>query len=73
MNTMSVTILDPKAVKLLESLAELKLISIQEEPTHTLESVLNKLRSKSKSAPRLAEITKEVEIVRTKRYANKAK
>ena len=30
--------------------------------------VLKKLRSKSKSAPTLEEITKEVEIVRAKRY-----
>lgn len=69
MNTMRVDILDPKAVKLLKDLADLNLIAIQDTSKNEFASVLKKLRSKAKSAPSLEEITKEVELVRNKRYA----
>lgn len=69
MNTMRVDILDPKAVKLLKDLADLNLIAIQDTSKNGFASVLKKLRSKAKSAPSLEEITKEVELVRNKRYA----
>jgi hypothetical protein len=71
MNTIKVDILNPKVEKLLKNLADLKLIAIQETPKNSFAPVLKKLRSKSKTAPSLAEITKEVEIVRAKRYAKK--
>ena len=69
MNTMRVDILDPKAAKLLKDLADLNLIAIQDISKNGFASVLKKLRSKAKSAPSLEEITKEVELVRNKRYA----
>ncbi len=69
MNTMRVDILNPKAERLLKDLADLKLISIQDTSKNGFASILKKLRSKAKSAPTPDEITKEVELVRTKRYA----
>lgn len=69
MNTsFRIDILNPKAVKLLKNLAELNLISITEESNKGFSDVLKKLRSNSKSAPSLEEITKEVEKDRAKRY-----
>lgn len=69
MNTIRVNILNPKAVRLLKDLADLNLISIQDTSKNGFATVLKKLRSKAKSAPTIEEITKEVELVRTKRYA----
>ncbi len=69
MNTLKVNIINPKARKLLNDLADLKLISIQDVCKTGFSSVLKKLRTKNKSAPSLDVITKEVEMVRTKRYA----
>lgn len=68
MNTsITISILNPKATKLLKNLAELNLISIKSEKKGFAE-VLKKLRSNSKNQPSLDEITEEVEIVRAKRY-----
>ncbi|MCU0324140.1 MAG: hypothetical protein MUF45_02665 [Spirosomaceae bacterium] len=69
MNTMRIDILNPKAVRLLKDLADLNLIAIQDSPKNGFADVLKRLRSKVNSAPSLDEITKEVEIVRGKRYA----
>ena len=69
MNTMRVNILNPKAARILKELADLNLIDIQDTSKNGFASVLKKLRSKSKTAPSLAEITNEVELVRNKRYA----
>jgi hypothetical protein len=69
MNTMRIDILNPKAAKLLKDLADLNLIAIQDTSKNGFAAVLKKLRSKAKSAPTLDEITKEVELVRAKRYA----
>lgn len=69
MNTMRIDILNPKAAKLLEDLADLNLIAIQDTSKNGFASVLKKLRSKAKSAPSLDEITSEVELVRSRRYA----
>ena len=69
MNTIRVDLLNPKAAKLLKDLADLNLIAIQDTSKNGFASVLKKLRSKAKSAPTLGEITKEVESVRSKRYA----
>jgi hypothetical protein len=72
MNSLRVNIINPKAVQLLQNLADLKLITIQEPSKNEFSSFLKKLRSKTKSAISLEEITKEVELVRTKRYAKKS-
>lgn len=71
MSTMRIEILNPKAAKLLKDLADLDLISIQDTSKNGFKSVLKKLRSKEKSAPTLEEITKEVELVRSRRYEKK--
>ena len=63
-----IDILNPKAVKLLKNLADLKLISIKEESNKGFSEVLKKLRSQSDSSLSLDEITAEVEKVRSKRY-----
>ena len=66
---MRIDILNPKAAKLLKDLAALNLIAIKDTSKNGFASVLKKLRSKAKSAPSLADITTEVELVRRKRYA----
>ena len=67
MAILNIEILNPRAKKLLEDLAALKLISISEKTSNPFFDVIKKLRSK-KSGLSLDEITKEVEAVRTKRY-----
>lgn len=70
MTTIQVDILNPKAAKLLDDLAELKLISIRKTTDDGLLKLVNKFRAKAKkNPPTLEEITKEVEIVRSERYA----
>jgi hypothetical protein len=71
MDTMRIDILNPKAAKLLRDLAALNLIAIQDTSKNGFANVLKRLRSKS--APSFEEITKEVELVRSKRYAKSAK
>ena len=66
---MRIDILNPKAAKLLKDLAALDLIAIKDTSKNGFASVLKKLRSKAKSAPSLEDISTEVEIVRSKRYA----
>lgn len=67
MAVLNVEILNPKAKKLLQDLAELKLISISEKTSNPFFDVIKKIRSK-KANISLEEITKDVETVRTKRY-----
>jgi hypothetical protein len=70
MDTMQIDILDPKARKLIKNLAEMNLISIRKPSDDGFLSLVNKLRAKAKNdRPSLDEITKEVELVRAKRYA----
>lgn len=68
MNTIRVDILNPKAKKLLKSLVDLDLIAIREYSENGFSQLLKKLRSKETVKPTLEEITKEVELVRSKRY-----
>jgi hypothetical protein len=69
--TFQIEILDPKASKLLKDLADKQLIAITEmSATDPFLNVVNRLRKKaSLKPPTLEEITKEVESVRSKRYA----
>jgi len=73
MEALRIEILNPKVKTILKQLADLDLIAISktESPSLELKNLLKKLRSKSKEAPSLDEITKEIEIVRTERYAKK--
>ena len=74
MNTVQVDILNPKAGKLLQDLADMKLISIKDVANDSFLKVVKQLRKKAKkNAPSLDEITKEVELVRAKRYAKEKK
>jgi hypothetical protein len=68
MSTIRVDILNPKAAKLLKNLADMNLIAIQDSSKTGFAKLLKKLRSKAKPAPSLDEITKEVELVRSRRY-----
>ena len=72
MSTIRIEILNPKASKLLKDLADLNLIAIQDSPKVGFKGVLKRLRSKSKLAPSLDDISKEVELIRTKRYEKKS-
>lgn len=70
--TYQVDILNPKASKLLQDLAELNLISIKQTKEDGFMKVVNRLRTKAiDNPPSLEEITKEVESVRAKNYAKK--
>ena len=70
--TLQIDILNPKATKLLKDLADLNLISIRNEKDNEFLKVVSKLRKKaSDDNPSLDIITKEVELVRKKRYAEK--
>ncbi len=73
--TYQVDILNPKADKLLQDLADLKLISISKHSNDPFLTVVKRIRKKAAAGrtPTLDEITKEVEKVRAKRYANKNK
>ena len=70
MKTYQIDLLNPKAARLLQDLADLKLISIKETKKQDFIDVVTKLRKKASSnVPSLEEITKEVEMVRAERYA----
>ena len=68
MKTIELTILNPKANVILKDMVKKNWITIQKPSKSTLQSVLNNHRSNAKTAPSLKEITKEVELVRAKRY-----
>jgi hypothetical protein len=69
METIQIDILNPQAKALLKNLAKLKLIKIRKEEKITdFNSLLEKFRAQSESAPSLEEITHEVEQVRKARY-----
>jgi hypothetical protein len=71
METMKIDIVNPKAKKILKDLADLDLISIRDKnPIKSFEALLFKLRAKRKGIS-LEEITREVELVRSKRYGKK--
>ena len=68
---MQIDILNPKAGKLLKDLADLDLIAIRNTSSDDgFLKLVNKFRAKAKSKPpTMEQITKEVEFVRTARYA----
>ncbi|MBN8567184.1 MAG: hypothetical protein J0M25_10690 [Flavobacteriales bacterium] len=74
MKTYQIDILNPKAARLLQDLADLNLISIKETKKQEFMKIVSKFRKKASSdVPSLEEITKEVENVRTKRYVKNKK
>ncbi|HZK07762.1 MAG TPA: hypothetical protein VFC92_06135 [Bacteroidales bacterium] len=69
MESLRIEIINPKAKRLLKSLADLDLIRIKKVQVKSdFSELLKKLRSQSEDAPSLEEITKEVESVRKSRY-----
>lgn len=69
MKTYQIDLLNPKAARLLQDLAELNLISIKETKKENFLEIVAKLRRKAVSnVPTLDKITKEVELVRASRY-----
>ena len=74
MNTVQVDILNPKAEKLLQDLADMNLISIKDVANESFLNVVMQLRKKAKkNPPSFDEITREVELIRAKRYAKEKK
>lgn len=69
MTVIKIELIDPRAKILIEDLAKLNLIRIQEVETskQRFSALLSKLRSKEDGAPSLEEITREVESVRAER------
>ena len=71
METLRIDIVNPKAKRIIKELADLNLINIRDkDPIKSFETLLNRLRNKGKAIS-LDEITKEVELVRSKRYGKK--
>jgi hypothetical protein len=71
METMRIDIVNPKAKRIIEELADLNLITIRDkDPVKSFQKLLSKLRSKTTTIS-LDEITKEVELVRAKRHGKK--
>ncbi len=69
MESLRIDIINPKAKRLIQDLADMELIRIRKEKTKSeFSELLEKLRSQSENAPSLEEITKEVESVRASRY-----
>ena len=69
METIRIDILNPKALKLLNNLADLNLIRIKSND-NDLSQLIKKIRSNSKEEITLEDITKEVEAVRQSRNVN---
>lgn len=70
--TYEVNIINPIAKEILDNLAELNLISLKESSGDEFLKVVRKIRRKaSANPPSLEEITREVDAVRSKRYARK--
>lgn len=74
MITYQVNVLNPKADKLLQDLADLDLISIQKSTEDAFLKAINNIREvAAANPPTLEEITEEVELVRAKRYVKNQK
>jgi hypothetical protein len=72
METMRIDIVNPKAKKIIKELAALDLINIRDKNSiRSFEKLLAKLRTNEKEIS-MEEITKEVELVRAKRYGKKS-
>jgi len=72
MEIYEIDLLNPKAARLFQDLADLKLIPIKETKKQDFLKIISNLRKKASSdVPTLEEIAKEVKIVRAERYAKK--
>lgn len=73
MTTYQVDILNPKADRLLQDLADLNLITIKQVSSDGFIRVIERLRAKAErlGPPTMEEITQEVKTVRADRYASR--
>ena len=73
MESIKIEILNPKARKLLQNLAELNLIKISDpsDRKDEFKKLLTRLRLNSQNTPSIEEITKEVEAVRKEKNEKK--
>ena len=71
MEALKIEILNPKAMQLIKSMQELKLIKISEEPISSLKAYLKSTRRNATLKPTLNEIAQIVQVVRAKRYGKK--
>ncbi|MEO8172343.1 MAG: hypothetical protein ABI581_04640 [Sediminibacterium sp.] len=74
MKALQIEILDPKALKLIKEMEARDMIAIKRTKSEGFLKFVKKLRAHAATVgniPSLEEITKEVEIVRAKRYAKK--
>jgi len=74
MNTLSIDVLNPASLTMLEELEKLQFISIHrgqrwKTPTMDFIGLVQKLRSQSRNVPTMEEITAEVEQQRSEMYA----
>jgi hypothetical protein len=60
MEALKIEILNPKALKLINGMEDLKLIKATPDPKDKIEKYLKKMWTKAKSAPSLGEITQVV-------------
>jgi hypothetical protein len=67
METITIDIINPKARKLINDLADMELIAINDSK-QKFKDYLNKMRSSVENPPSLEEITAVVEEVRSERY-----
>lgn len=71
METIRIEIVNKRAKRILKDLAALNLINIQDkDPMKAFLRLLNQMR-RNKKIPPLSEITREVELVREKKYGKK--
>ena len=72
MESIRIEILNPKVKKILQNLADLELIRMQEKDNiSSLKELFSRLRSNYKNTPSMDEITAEVEEERARRYGIK--
>jgi hypothetical protein len=71
MSSFIVEIINPKAEKLLKDLESMNLIVMKKTKKSRFPELLEKMRSKHNQAPDLAEIAREVEVVRAQRHGPK--
>lgn len=71
MSAIRIEILNPKAMKLLQGMQDLKLIKVSDEPVSELSAYLEKMRQHSETAPSEDEIANMVKEVRAERYGKK--
>lgn len=72
MEALKIEILNPKALRLIEGMQDLKLIKIEkDEQISALKKYLKKMRQHSDSAPSTEEISGFVKEARAERYAKK--